>query len=105
MSTQEENPSPLASLGAASLDAPRLQRGALQLVDIAASTMANIAPAMSFFFSSALIAGAAGIGSPLTIVAAAVAIALLGNTLSEFSRAIPSTGSFITFIGKTFGPV
>lgn len=67
--------------------------------------MANIAPAMSFFFSSALIAASAGIGSPLTIVAAAIAIALLGNTLAEFSRAIPSTGSFITFIGKTFGPV
>ncbi|HZU04331.1 MAG TPA: APC family permease [Ktedonobacteraceae bacterium] len=84
---------------------PRLERGALNLLDIATSTMANIAPAMSFFFSSALIAASAGIGSPLTIVAAAIAIALLGNTLAEFSRAIPSTGSFITFIGKTFGPV
>lgn len=67
--------------------------------------MANIAPAMSFFFSSALIAVAAGIASPLTIIVAAIAIALLGNTLAEFSRSIPSTGSFITFIGKTFGPV
>jgi len=67
--------------------------------------MANIAPAMSFFFSSALIAATAGVGSPLTIIVAAIAIALLGNTLAEFSRAIPSTGSFITFIGKTFGPV
>src|ERR1051326_3916045 len=89
----------------APLEVPRLQQGALNLVDIATSTMANIAPAMSFFFSSALIAGAAGIGSPLTIVVAAIAIALLGNTLAEFSRSIPSTGSFITFIGKTFGPV
>src|SRR5690349_1632151 len=84
---------------------PRLERGALNLLDIATSTMANIAPAMSFFFSSALIAASAGIGSPLTIIAAAIAIALLGSTLAEFSRAIPSTGSFITFIGKTFGPV
>ena len=89
----------------ASVEVPRLQRGALGLVDIATSTMANIAPAMSFFFSSALIAQAAGIASPLIIVAAAIAIALLGNTLAEFSRAIPSTGSFITFIGKTFGPL
>src|SRR2546421_9896695 len=87
------------------LEVPRLQRGALGLIDIATSTMANIAPAMSFFFSSALIAQAAGIASPLIIVAAAIAIALLGNTLAEFSRSIPSTGSFITFIGKTFGPV
>src|SRR5579883_870682 len=87
------------------VEAPRLQRGALNLLDIATSTMANIAPAMSFFFSSALIAVAAGIASPLTIIVAAIAIALLGNTLAEFSRSIPSTGSFITFIGKTFGPV
>lgn len=86
-------------------EAPRLQQGALNLLDIATSTMANIAPAMSFFFSSALIAVAAGIASPLTIIVAAIAIALLGNTLAEFSRSIPSTGSFITFIGKTFGPV
>jgi amino acid transporter len=67
--------------------------------------MANIAPAMSFYFSSALIATYAGVGSPLTILLAAIAIALLGNTLAEFSRSIPSTGSFITFIGKTFGPL
>ncbi len=87
------------------LEVPRLQRGALNLLDIATSTMANIAPAMSFYFSSAFIAGAAGIGSPLTILLAAIAIALLGNTLAEFSRSIPSTGSFITFIGKTFGPL
>src|SRR6266700_1131561 len=87
------------------IEIPRLQAGALGLVDIAAATMANIAPAMSFYFSFALIASAAGIASPLTIIAATIAIALLGNTLAEFSRSIPSTGSFITFIGKTFGPV
>lgn len=84
---------------------PRLRRGSLNLIDIATATMANIAPAMSFFFSSALITSATGVGSPLTIVFAGIAIALLGNTLAEFSKAIPSTGSFITFIGKTFGPL
>ena len=83
--------------------AERLHRGALSLVDISASTMANIGPAYSFFFSFGLIVITAGIGAPLTIVAAAVAIALLGNTLSQFSRAQPSTGGFITFVGKSFG--
>jgi amino acid transporter len=83
----------------------RLERGVLKLRDIAAATMANIGPAMSFYFSFALIASAAGVASPLTIIMAGIAIALLGNTLAEFSRSIPSTGSFITFIGKTFGPV
>ncbi|MEU2421526.1 APC family permease [Streptomyces sp. NPDC007851] len=75
------------------------------MADIAAATMANVGPAMSFFFGFAFLATTAGVASPLTIVAAGVAVALLGNTLAEFSRAHPSAGSFITFVGRTFGPV
>ena len=81
----------------------RLHRGALGLVDISASTMANIGPAYSFYFGFGLLVVTAGIGAPLTIIAAAIAIALLGNTLAQFSRAQPSTGGFITFVGKAFG--
>src|SRR5271156_4585214 len=81
----------------------RLHRGALSLIDIAASTMANIGPAYSFFFGFGLIVITAGIAAPLTIIAAGIAVALLGNTLSQFSRAHPSTGGFITFVGKTVG--
>ena len=83
--------------------ADRLNRGALGLVDIAASTMANIGPAYSFMFGFGLIVVLAGVAAPLTIIAAVIAIALLGNTLSQFSRAQPSTGGFITFVGKSFG--
>jgi amino acid transporter len=82
----------------------RLARGQLSNLDIATSTMANIAPAMSFFFGFGLIASTAGVPAPLTIVAAAVAIGLLGNTLTQFSRVHPSTGSFVTLIGRAFGP-
>ena len=81
----------------------RLHRGALGLIDISASTMANIGPAYSFYFGFAGIVLFAGLASPLVVLVAAVAIALLGNTLSQFSRAHPSTGGFITFVGKTFG--
>ena len=83
--------------------AERLHRGALRLIDISASTMANIGPAYSFYFGFGLLVLTAGIAAPLTIIAAVIAIALLGNTLSQFSRAQPSTGGFITFVGKTFG--
>ena len=83
----------------------RLARGALNSFDITSSTMANIAPAMSFYFSFAFIAGTSGLASPLVIILAAVAIAILGNTLAEFSRSMPSAGSFATFVGKAFGPV
>ncbi len=83
--------------------AERLHRGALGLIDISASSMANIGPAYSFYFGFAGIVIAAGIASPLVLIVAIIAIALLGNTLSQFSRAHPSTGGFITFVGKTFG--
>ena len=81
----------------------RLNRGALRLVDISASTMANIGPAYSFYFGAGFLFLTAGIAAPLTIIVAGIAIALLGNTLSEFSRAHPSTGGFISYVGKTFG--
>jgi amino acid transporter len=81
----------------------RLHRGVLGIMDISAATMANIGPAMSFFFGFGLLAITAGVAAPLTIVAAIIAIAFLGNTLSQFSRAQPSTGGFITFVGKSFG--
>jgi amino acid transporter len=81
----------------------RLHRGALSLIDISASTMANIGPAYSFFFGFGFLVVTAGVAAPLTIIVAGIAIALLGNTLSQFSKAHPSTGGFISFVGKTFG--
>src|SRR6202000_2973343 len=91
---------------AKSPEAPeRLHRGALSLIDISASTMANIGPAYSFYFSAGFLFLTAGIAAPLTIIVAGVAIALLGNTLSQFSRAHPSTGGFITFIRNAVGGV
>src|SRR3984885_12702255 len=81
----------------------RLNRGALRLVDISASTMANIGPAYSFYFGAGFLFLTAGVAAPLTIIVAGIAIALLGNTLSQFSRVHPSTGGFISYVGKTFG--
>ncbi len=82
----------------------RLQRDSLGLSQIIASTLANIAPAMSFFFGFGLIASGAGVGAPLTILVAMVVILFLTNTLAQFSKYRPSAGSFVTFIGMSFGP-
>jgi amino acid transporter len=105
--TESAEPAPFAEAKSAPVGVVghehRLHRGVLGIMDISAATMANIAPAMSFFFGFGFLAITAGVASPLTIVAAIIAVALLGNTLSQFSRAQPSTGGFITFVGKTFG--
>jgi amino acid transporter len=82
----------------------RLRRNALNASHIVASTLASIAPAMSFFFGFAVIVQGAGLAAPLTILTATVVILFLTNTIAEFSRFTPSTGSFVTFTGKAFGP-
>jgi amino acid transporter len=82
----------------------RLSRNALGLPQIVASTLANIAPAVGVYFGLGVIVGGAGVAAPLTIIVAMVAILFLSNTLAEFSKYRPSTGSFVTFIGMAFGP-
>ena len=84
--------------------AERLHRGALSLIDISASTMANIGPAYSFYFGFAGIVIAAGLASPLVVLVAFVAVALLGNTLSQFSRAHPSPSSASPRSSPSAGP-
>ncbi|MDE2318859.1 MAG: APC family permease [Rhodospirillales bacterium] len=87
-----------------STKADRLSRNQLGLPQIVASTLANIAPAVSFYFGFGLIVGGAGVAAPLTIIVAMISILFLGNTLAEFSKYRPSTGSFVTFIGMGLGP-
>src|ERR1700722_19403596 len=82
----------------------RLRSDALSPSHIVASTLASIAPAMSFFFGFAVIVQGAGLAAPLTIATAMVVILFLTNTVAQFSRFTPSTGSFVTFTGKAFGP-
>lgn len=82
----------------------RLDRGSLSTTEVIAATLANIAPALGFYFSFTLIVGEGGLGSPLVIIAAAVAIGLVGNSVAQFAKHRPSTGSFVTFIGAGFGP-
>jgi len=103
--TESGSAGPPKASGRADGTPQRLRGGVLGMADIAAATMANVGPAMSFFFGFAFLATTAGVASPLTIMAAGAAVALFGNTLAEFSRAHPSAGSFTTFVGKTFGPV
>jgi len=98
MSVRETGPSVKAGGEA------RLRRDTLSLGQTVASTLASIAPAMSFFFGFAVIVQGAGLAAPLTILVAMVAILFLTNTIAQFSRFTPSTGSFVTFTGKAFGP-
>jgi amino acid transporter len=95
---------PAAAERAAPAEYDRLRQRVLGPFDIASSTMANIGPAMSFYFAFSFIAFTAGIASPLTFIAAAIAIGFLGYTMTQFSRVLPTAGSYVAYVGKAWGP-
>lgn len=87
------------------LRVPRLSQGALSPSEVIAASLANVAPAMSFMFSFAVVEQGAGLASGLTIALVAVAILFHANSIAQLSKKLPSSGSYITYVGKTFGPV
>jgi amino acid transporter len=82
----------------------QVQGGQLTTVDLTASTVANIGPVIDFSFGFCVIAVTAGIGAPLTILAAAVAVLLLALSVAESTRDEPSAGSVIEFVESGLGP-
>ncbi len=85
-------------------DEAHLRAGQLGTADLTASTVANIGPGIDFYFAFGVIAVTAGVGAPLTILAAGVAVVLLAFTVAEFTRMEPSAGSFITYVETSLGP-
>ncbi|WP_376795265.1 APC family permease [Thermogemmatispora sp.] len=85
---------------------PQLRpRKPLTAFAIAGSTMAQIAPAFSFYLGMAVIAQGAGLGAPFTILLAAIAMFIVGLSVAAFAQRHPSNGSLVTFLGLTFGGV
>ena len=79
---------------------PRLQRNALNVFETIASTLANMAPAEGIFVALTVAVSFLGSRAPWTFLLAMVGIFTCANTMSEFSRAHPSAGSFISFIAN-----
>ena len=82
---------------------PEPQTAELGLGAVTASTVANIGPGIDFYFAFGVIAVTAGVGAPLTIISAGVAVALLAFVMAEFTRMEPSAGSFITYVETSLG--
>src|SRR5215469_6623248 len=103
MATIDEPTGGSATTAAAPGSEAKLARGALSLFDTVSSTLANLAPVEGIFLSITLVVVAMGSQAPWAFAIAGVAMLATGNTLSEFSKSIPSAGSFVTFVGRGIG--
>jgi len=82
----------------------RLQGGVLTIPNAIALSAAAMAPVLAVVLNAPAAASAAGAALPLSFLIAFVAAALVGNTVVQFSRKLPSAGSFYTFNSKGLGP-
>ena len=82
---------------------PALSRDALSVRDLLVAGMSYMAPGFSFFFTTALIIGAAGVQSPIAYLLAGLGVLATGAAFSEFSRFAPSAGALQVFVQRGFG--
>jgi amino acid transporter len=91
--------------GSAPAEQARLQRGVLTVPNAIALSAAAMAPVLAVVLNAPAAAAAAGAALPLSFLIAFIAAALVGNTVVQFSKQLPSAGSFYTFNSQGLGPV
>lgn len=86
-------------------DAPgeHLARGQLGLLGVIMPGLAQIAPAFNLFFTTGAMAAVAGASVPLIFLISMIGVVATASSLAQFARVYPSSGSFLTYIGKTLG--
>ena len=82
---------------------PQLRRNSLGLSELVFQGVTHIAPATNMVFTFPIIALKAGPVMPLSFLLAAVVCFFIGNTVSQFSRYMPSSGGYYAFATRGLG--
>jgi amino acid transporter len=92
------------STGAANRAAdPHLRRNALGLPELVFQGVTHIAPAANMLFAFPIIALKAGPDMPLSFLLATIVCLFIGNTVSQFSKYMPSSGGYYSFATRGLG--
>ncbi len=82
---------------------PQLRRNALGLPELVFQGVTHIAPAANILFSFPIIALKAGPTMPLSFLLATIVCLFIANTVSQFSRYMPSSGGYYSFTTRGLG--
>jgi amino acid transporter len=80
-----------------------LKPEALGLVGVTMQAITHIAPAIAALFFTQFLVTLAGVTAPLAYVVAVLLVLMLGNTLIQFSRVLPSAGGYYTYVSRALG--
>src|SRR5438094_10430622 len=76
----------------------------LGLVSVTMQAITHIAPAIAALFFTQFIVSLAGITAPLAYVIGVVVVLMLGNTLVQLSKHLPSAGGYYTYVSRAISP-
>jgi amino acid transporter len=82
---------------------PQLRRNSLGLPELIFHGITHIAPATNVVFTFPIIAAKAGPGMPISFLLTTVVCLFIANTVSEFSRYMPSSGGYYSFATRGLG--
>jgi amino acid transporter len=81
----------------------RLRRNALGLPELVFQGVTHIAPATNVVFAFPIIALKAGPTMPISLLLTTVVCLFIGNTVSQFSKYMPSSGGYYSFATRGLG--
>jgi amino acid transporter len=81
-----------------------LRQGALGLTGVTMQAITHIAPAIAAFFFTAVVVGFAGVTAPLAYLIGVVLVLMLGSSLVQLSKHLPSAGGYYTYVSRAIHP-
>jgi amino acid transporter len=81
-----------------------LRRGVLRVPDVLFQGITHIGPAVGVIFTLPFIVSYAGAASPIAFLIATLIMAIIANTVAEFSKYMPSAGGYYSFVARGLGP-
>ena len=75
----------------------------LGLVSVTMQAITHIAPAIAALFFTQFLVTLSGLTAPLAYLVGVVVVLMLGNTLIQFSRQLPSAGGYYTYVSRSLG--
>jgi len=88
---------------ASNTKAPQLRRGALGLPQVVFQGITHIAPSLNIVFTFPIIALKAGPAMPISFLLTTIVCVFIANTVSQFSRYMPSSGGYYSFATRGLG--
>jgi amino acid transporter len=89
---------------ASSKDVHRLRSNALGLIETVGQSLAAIAPTLTPVLNITVVAGLAGIGCWLSYLIGTIGVVIVAASVGVLAARHKEAGSFLVYVGRTFGP-